>query len=79
MLENWCWEPAVLKRMSRHYRTGAPLSDELVKKIIDSRYVNVGLFFLRQLFFAKYDMKVHTDSGASPLPFPRLRLRAQEA
>lgn len=30
-----------------------------------SRYVNVGLFYLRQLFFAKYDIKVHTDQGQS--------------
>jgi hypothetical protein len=30
---------------------------------IFSRYVNVGLFYLRQLFFAKFDIKVHTDQG----------------
>lgn len=29
----------------------------------NSRYVNVGLFNLRQVFFAKYDIKVHTDKG----------------
>lgn len=28
-----------------------------------SRYVNVGLFYLRQLFFANFDLKVHTDQG----------------
>ena len=28
-----------------------------------SWYVNVGLFYLRQLFFAKFDIKVHTDQG----------------
>jgi hypothetical protein len=28
-----------------------------------SRYVNVGLFYLRQLFFAKFDLKVHVDKG----------------
>ncbi|KAF7314180.1 Thimet oligopeptidase [Mycena kentingensis (nom. inval.)] len=60
MLENWCWEPEVLKKMSRHYKTNEPLSDELIEKIIKSRYVNVGLFFLRQVFFAKFDMNVHT-------------------
>jgi len=26
--------------------------------------VNVGLFYLRQLFFAKFDLKVHTDQGS---------------
>ena len=28
-----------------------------------SRYVNIGLSELRQLFFAKFDLKVHTDQG----------------
>ncbi|KAK0244414.1 metallopeptidase MepB [Armillaria nabsnona] len=61
MLENWCWEPKVLQKMSSHYETGQPLSPELIDKLIKSRYVNVGLFYLRQLFFAKFDIKVHTD------------------
>ncbi|KAL0960667.1 hypothetical protein HGRIS_005696 [Hohenbuehelia grisea] len=61
MLENWCWEPKVLEKMSSHYETKKPLSSDLIEKIIKSRYVNVGLFYLRQLFFAKFDIKVHTD------------------
>ncbi|KAG2009857.1 metallopeptidase MepB, variant 2 [Coprinopsis cinerea AmutBmut pab1-1] len=61
MLENWCWEPKVLQQMSSHYETQKPLSPELIDKIIKSRYVNVGLFYLRQIFFAKFDLKVHTD------------------
>lgn len=32
-----------------------------------SRYVNVGLYYLRQVFFAKYDIKVHTDKGMLPI------------
>ncbi|KAJ8456732.1 hypothetical protein ONZ45_g18600 [Pleurotus djamor] len=58
MLENWCWEPKVLEKMSSHYETKKPLSPELIEKIIKSRYVNVGLFYLRQLFFAMYDIKM---------------------
>ncbi|KAF9013473.1 hypothetical protein BDQ17DRAFT_1231331 [Cyathus striatus] len=65
MLENWCWEPKVLGKMSSHYETKKPLSPELIEKIIKSRYVNVGLFYLRQVFFAKFDLKVHTDQGTA--------------
>jgi Zn-dependent oligopeptidase len=84
MLENWCWEPRVLSKMSSHYERKEALSPELIDKIVRrcvrqrvrliaeliyigarSRYVNVGLFYLRQLFFAKFDLKVHTDQGAS--------------
>ncbi|KAH9002641.1 Metalloprotease [Lactarius hatsudake] len=60
MLENWCWEPKVLEKMSRHYKTNEPLSPELIKKIVQSRYVNVGLTYLRQVFFARFDLHVHT-------------------
>ncbi|EJD41303.1 zincin, partial [Auricularia subglabra TFB-10046 SS5] len=60
MLENWCWVPKVLSKMSSHYKTKEPLSDELIDKIIKSRYVNIGMFMLRQLFFGKYDITVHT-------------------
>ncbi|KAH6893805.1 Metalloprotease [Coprinopsis sp. MPI-PUGE-AT-0042] len=61
MLENWCWEPKVLEKMPSHYESKQPLSPELIDKIIKSRYVNVGLLYLRQIFFAKFDLKVHTD------------------
>ena len=61
MLENWCWEPKVLEKMSSHYEKQVPLSGELIEKIIKSRYVNVGLFYLRQIFFARYDIDVHTS------------------
>lgn len=34
MLENWCFEPKVLERMSSHYETKKPLDAELIEKII---------------------------------------------
>jgi len=34
MLENWCFEKTVLQRISRHYQTGKPLSDETIDSII---------------------------------------------
>ncbi|CAK5270325.1 unnamed protein product [Mycena citricolor] len=64
MLENWCWEPEVLSKMSSHYKTQEPLSEELITKLLKSRYVNVGLQYLRQVFFAKFDIKVHIDQEA---------------
>ncbi|KAI0822328.1 metallopeptidase MepB [Trametes gibbosa] len=61
MLENWCYEPKVLKRMSSHYETGKPLDDESVESIKKSRYVNVGLSYLTQVHFSTFDLKVHVD------------------
>ncbi|GAA5832971.1 hypothetical protein JCM11251_006468, partial [Rhodosporidiobolus azoricus] len=61
MLENWCWTPAQLKYISSHYERNEPLPDHLIEKIIESRKINQGLFNLRQLFFGKYDMLLHTS------------------
>ncbi|EIW81394.1 metallopeptidase MepB [Coniophora puteana RWD-64-598 SS2] len=61
MLEYWCWEPKVLKRISSHYLTKDPMPDSLIDKIVQSRYVNFGFLFLRRQFFANFDMKVHSD------------------
>ena len=34
MLEHWCWDRDVLKRISRHYRTGEPLPDGLIDAMV---------------------------------------------
>lgn len=34
MLENWCWEPRVLEKMSSHYETKKPLDPELIEKLV---------------------------------------------
>ncbi|PPQ96842.1 hypothetical protein CVT26_006011 [Gymnopilus dilepis] len=59
MLENWCWEPQVLKKLSSHFETQKPLSPDLIDKLIKSRYSLTGLFYLQQVFFAKFDLVVH--------------------
>ncbi|KAJ7288404.1 metallopeptidase MepB [Mycena rebaudengoi] len=60
MLENWCWEPKVLQKLSSHYKTQEPLSPELIEKIVKSRYSDVGLFYLFQVFVASFDIKLHS-------------------
>ncbi|KDR67452.1 hypothetical protein GALMADRAFT_273237 [Galerina marginata CBS 339.88] len=63
MLENWCYEPKVLERITSHYETKKPMSPDLIEKLLKNRYMNFGLFNLRQLFLAKYDIKVHIDQN----------------
>ena len=59
MLENWVWQPEVLKKISKHYKTGEPLSDETINKMIAAKHYATGSFYLRQNFLAQIDMRYH--------------------
>lgn len=59
MLENWVWQPQVLKKISKHYKTGEPLSDETINKMIAAKHYATGSFYLRQNFLAQIDMRYH--------------------
>ena len=37
MMENFIWNPQVLARVSKHYKTGKPIPSDLVKKLLASR------------------------------------------
>jgi thimet oligopeptidase len=60
MLEHWCWEPAVLQRYARHYRTGEPIPEELVARMVAAKNLDSGIIYLRQLYFATLDLAYHT-------------------
>ncbi|KAJ1976104.1 metalloendopeptidase [Dimargaris xerosporica] len=62
MLENWCWEPKVLRDFSSHYQTKEPIPDALLDSLIKSKNACAGLFNLRQLFFGLFDLTVHTQA-----------------
>lgn len=59
MLENWVWQPQVLKKISKHYKTGEPLSDETINRMIAAKHYATGSFYLRQNFLAQIDMRYH--------------------
>jgi thimet oligopeptidase len=60
MLENWAWDPSILKRVSANVTTGEPLPDDLIKKMIAARYVHYALATTQQILYGTVDMKYHT-------------------
>jgi thimet oligopeptidase len=61
MLENWVWDPTILKVLSSNVDTGAPLPDDLIAKMRAARYVDNAYFTTRQIMLAAVDMRYHTD------------------
>lgn len=64
MLENWCWEKEALCRMSKHYKDGSVIPDDLLDKLILSRKANAGVFNLRQILLGTFDQEIHTSAKA---------------
>ncbi|HYL24049.1 MAG TPA: M3 family metallopeptidase [Burkholderiales bacterium] len=60
-MENFCWEWDVLRHMTRHVNTGEPLPRELFDKMLAAKNFQSGLAMLRQLEFAVFDMRLHSD------------------
>ncbi|XP_002158573.3 thimet oligopeptidase isoform X1 [Hydra vulgaris] len=65
MLENWCWEEAALKRMSKHYKDESELPSDLIDTLVKSRNANAGLFNLRQIALGIFDQLIHTRPSAN--------------
>jgi oligopeptidase A len=60
-MENFAWEWDVLRHMTRHVDTGAPLPRELFDKMLAAKNFHSGLGMLRQIEFAVFDMRLHSD------------------
>ncbi|MDB5874305.1 MAG: prlC [Ramlibacter sp.] len=60
-MENFCWEWSVLRHMTAHVETGAPLPSELFDKMLAAKNFQSGLQTLRQIEFALFDMLLHTE------------------
>ena len=59
-MENFCWEWDVLKHMTAHFETGAPLPRDLFDKMLAAKNFQSGLQTLRQIEFSLFDMLLHT-------------------
>ncbi|KAJ2708185.1 metalloendopeptidase [Coemansia sp. IMI 203386] len=62
MLENWGWEPSVLRQFAVHYKTGEPIPEDLIKRMVAAKNEGAGLFNLRQVFFGLFDMAIHNST-----------------
>ncbi|HIP54726.1 MAG TPA: M3 family peptidase [Sulfurimonas autotrophica] len=59
-LENFAYEPQVLKMFAKHYKTSDTLPDEMIDRLVQSKNFLSAMGMLRQLEFSLFDFKLHT-------------------
>jgi oligopeptidase A len=60
IMENFCWEWDVVRHMSAHVDTGAPLPRALFDKLLSAKNFQSGMQTVRQLEYALFDMLLHS-------------------
>ncbi len=61
MLENWVWDPQILKLLSSNVNTGDPFPDDTIAKMRAARYVDNAYYTTQQIVYATVDMKYHSS------------------
>ncbi len=67
IMENWAFEPEVLRSYARHYRTGEVIPQSLIDKIEKSGKFNQGFITVEYLSASFLDMDWHTLTDSKPV------------
>ncbi len=59
-LENFAYEPQVLKMFAKHYKTNEIIPDAMIDKLVQSKNFLSAMGMLRQLEFSIFDFQLHT-------------------
>jgi oligopeptidase A len=63
--ENWCWSTETLPLISQHYQTGEAFPTPILNQLLAAKNFQAGLQTLRQVEFALFDMRVHTEYNSN--------------
>ena len=67
IMENWCWEPEVMKTYALHYKTGEVMPQELMDKIRKAGTFNQGFVNTELLSASILDMDYHVKKDTSDI------------
>ena len=59
IMENWCWERASLDLIGRHHETGAPIPEDIFRKMTSAKKFRSACQTMRQVALAKMDLLLH--------------------
>jgi oligopeptidase A len=60
-MENYAWNPDVLRLISAHIDSGVQLPDAMIGRLQATRTFQAGLKAVRQLEFALFDLRLHSE------------------
>jgi peptidyl-dipeptidase Dcp len=64
LYEHWQEQPQVLRQFARHYQTGEPLPDDLLKRFLDARKFNQGFATVEFVSSALIDLEFHSQPAS---------------
>ena len=70
MLENWIWDKDILKRVSKNWETGKPMSDRKIDALIKSQHSLQATYTLNKIFYGSFDLLVYSASDQKLLSAP---------
>src|ERR1700761_3517492 len=65
LYEHWQEQPQVLRQFARHYQTGEPLPDDLLKRFLAARKFNQGFATVEFVSSALGDLEFHTQPASA--------------
>src|SRR5580700_10176348 len=65
LYEHWQEQPQVLRQFARHYQTGEPLPDDLLKRFIAARKFNQGFATVEFVSSALVDLEFHSQPASA--------------
>jgi oligopeptidase A len=63
-MENFAWRAEVIPLISAHVETGAPLPEAELQRLLGTRTFQTGMQTVRQLEFALFDLRIHSEFAA---------------
>jgi peptidyl-dipeptidase Dcp len=71
IFEHWLSVPENLRRHARHYRTGAPMSEDLLRRLDAARQFGQGFATVEYIAAALFDLELHRDPAPATLDIDR--------
>ncbi|MDC0475446.1 M3 family metallopeptidase [Methylophilaceae bacterium] len=71
-MENYCWEWSVIRDMSHNKKTNTYMPKKLFNNLLESKNFLSGLQTLRQVEFALFDIKLHTEYSPKNRSFMKI-------